>query len=129
MNWHDFWLDLGTAVFPVLGGWLVYLVHRMALYYKEKWNSPAAARYMKILDMTVEAAVKSLMPVAEDLKAKRKEGKLTKEEALSIKKKALDSVERQLTESVKKFLAAFFDDLSLVIDQRIEAKLYDLKRL
>jgi len=128
MSWQDFWLDLAAAVLPVLGGWLVYLVHRMAVYYSEKWKSPAASRYLKMFDITVEAVVKALMPVAEDLKAKRKGGSLTREEVRAIKREALERVERQLSATAKKFLTTFYDDLPLAIDQHIEAKLYDLKR-
>lgn len=125
---HKILADLILAVLPVLGGWLVYLVHQLAGYLKAKRQLPKIEIYLAAVEMVVDGAVKSLMPLVEAAKYRNKEGKLTPEQVREFKKEALNRIKLQLSGEAKNLLSKLYNDLEYLLDQRVESCVYDIKR-
>ncbi|MCD5406431.1 MAG: hypothetical protein LRZ99_01920 [Desulfotomaculum sp.] len=121
---HKILADLILAVLPVLGGWLVYLVHQLAGYLKAKRQLPKIEIYLAAVEMVVDGAVKSLMPLVEAAKYRNKEGKLTPEQVREFKKEALNRIKLQLSGEAKNLLSKLYNDLEYLLDQRVESCVY-----
>ncbi|MBM7853676.1 type II secretory pathway component PulJ [Desulfohalotomaculum tongense] len=121
-------IDLLLALIPVLGGWLVYLIHQSANYLRYRRRVPWLETYLRAVETAVDGAVKSLMPLVEEAKALNRGGKLTPEQAGAFKREAVARVKMQLNREARKILGMVYNDLDRLLAQRVEAHVYDIKR-
>ncbi|MTI80547.1 MAG: hypothetical protein FH758_06615 [Firmicutes bacterium] len=120
--------DVLLALIPILGGWLVYLIHQSANYLKFRRRLPWLENYLRAVETAVDGAVKSLMPLVEEAKVLNRGGKLTPEQARGFKREALARVKMQMNNEARKILSMAYNDLDRLLAQRIEAHVYDVKR-
>lgn len=123
----EIYYELVLALIPVLACWLLYLVHQLARYVRTRRRSAWLGSYMQALELAVEGAVKSVMPLVEEAKQRNRDGKLTSQQAREYKREAIARVKLQLNSEARKILELVYSDLDTVLAQRVESYVYQVK--
>lgn len=120
--------DTVLVLIPILGGWLVYLIHQSANYLKFRRRLPWLENYLRALETAVDGAVKSLMPLVEEAKVLNRSGKLTPDQAGGFKREAVARVKMQLNSEARKTLGMVYSDLDRFLAEKVEGCVYDIKK-
>lgn len=95
---------------------------------EDKLKNELIASAIERVTRTAETVVDQLnQTVVAKLKAAASDGKLTSDDALSIKKTAIDTVKMQLTEGIKENAALGINDLTSFIESKVEQAVGKLK--
>lgn len=124
----DISLDLTQviiAVVTLLAGWITKELTGLWAANKEKIRegvkNDQLFKYIDLAGKTVTDVVLSLnQSVVNDMKAKAEDGKLTEEEILEIKDKALSLIQSSLSDSAVEALSTVYKDLPTVYQIWIE---------
>ena len=126
-----------SAAVPAITALLLWLVSKLIKFFDTKVNeiktrvkNETLVKYIDIVAINAKNIVMSLnQTMVEDLKAAASDGKLTKEDALNIKTKALTLLTNTVSEDMKQVLEESFGDLHAYLDTLIEKTVAEVKKI
>jgi vacuolar-type H+-ATPase subunit H len=123
----EIYYELVLALIPVLACWVLYLIHQLARYMSTRRRSAWLDSYLQGLELAVDGAVKSVMPLVEEAKQRNRDGRLTSQQAQEYKREAMTRVKLQLNSEARKILELVYSDLDTMLAQRVESYVYQIK--
>lgn len=121
MNWENIMVELTLTIIPILSTIIAYVLITIARYMLRNSNNLLLKTAFTNLEQVILATVTALsQTIVDDLKQSKRNGKLTDEEALLIKNKAISAIHNQMSEKDMKVLATNFGSVDELIDNIIE---------
>jgi len=122
-------VNLLIGVIPLVTAGALFVLGLGAKYLAERRKQSLLMAALFALDGIVADVVKELnQTVVADLKAQSADGKLTPEEAVQIKNKAIDLILARLKAGTIQILQAMFGSIVDLIGSKIEAAVWDSNR-
>ena len=126
---ETFLVLLAAQMLPAVGVLLMGLATWGISLIKKKTDSEVAKNALNQVDRVIGAVVGQLsQTVADDLKANSRDGRLTDEQKMDLKNKAILQVNSLLTENVVIAAARTVSDLQAYINQKIEQEVLAQKK-
>jgi len=128
MNWESFMVDLTVSLMPIITSIAAYVLIAIGRLIIQHSDNMVAKTALENLEKVILATVSSLsQTIVDDLKRSRSSGKLTNEEAMLVKNKALASVGKQINSRQMKVLEKKFGSVDELIDNMLEQKVMETK--
>ncbi len=121
--------ELLVSALPVATAGAAYVLTVAGIYLNNRYRNNKLVQALVVLDHIVIDVVKDLnQTVVAELKKARADGKLTPDEALQIKNKAIDLILSRLGVNLIKELQRSLGPVVSLIATKIEAAVYDCKK-
>ena len=129
MTWEELMLKLGATLIPIIGTLFAGLVSIFIGWLRNKINTDKYGKYLDWTEEIVHNVVFDLQQsIVEDLKEASEDGRLTNEEAESIKSLAVEKIKNQIPSYIFEYLSKGFSDVDDMIGSYIEKTVYEMKR-
>jgi hypothetical protein len=114
---------------PLITAGAVFALTAGGVYLSNKYRDNKLIQALLLFDKLVVDVVKELnQTVVQDLKNAREDGKLTADEAVQIKNKAIDLILNRLGAGFAKIIEGAFGSIFNLVSTKIEATIFVLKR-
>ncbi|MGI6226489.1 MAG: hypothetical protein ACOYJ1_09560 [Peptococcales bacterium] len=128
MNWETIMVDLTLTLLPILSAIAAYMLITIARYFLRNSNNLLLTSALDNLEQIIFSTVTALsQTIVDDLKRSKPDGKLSNEEAILIKNKALSSIRTQMGEKDIKILMENFGSVDELMDNIIEKSVAENK--
>ena len=129
LTWEELMLKLGATLIPIIGTLVAGLVSIFIGWLRNKINTDKYGKYLDWTEEIVHNVVFDLQQsIVEDLKEASEDGRLTNEEAESIKSLAVEKIKNQIPSYIFEYLSKGFSDVDDMIGSYIEKTVYEMKR-
>ena len=119
---------IGAVLLKVLSGLISWGVVELNRYIRTKTKNEQISGAMEQIGHVVEATVQDLnQTVVKGMREAAADGKLTKNEAVGIKTKAVNQIKNQLPAAMQKTAGMAVNSLSGYINSRVEKAVSDIK--
>jgi hypothetical protein len=121
--------ELLVTALPLATAGTAYVLTMAGIYLTNRYRNNKLVQTLVLLDQVVIDVVKELnQTVVAELKKARADGKLTPDEAVQIKNKAIDLILAHIGVNLIKQLQRHFGPIVMFLGTKIEAAIYDCKK-